>query len=207
MNADNTNKETMTSREIPISDDNQKNPSEAGDASTENIVEGKGASKSDHDAMVQVLEDRVRELEVENESLRDQRLRAIADLDNARRRAQQDVLNTVRYANEDMLKKILPIVDDFVRSVESGEENKDFESFYNGVVLIKNKLMKLLDEVEVKEIEALGEEFNVDLHEAMMRQPSDQPENTVVTVLEPGYTYKDKVIRHARVIVSAGDAN
>ena len=206
MNADNTIKGTMTSREIPISDEKgtpQEKKTDAG-AAHEDIV-GSHAAGTEHDEMIRVLEERVRELETETEALREQRLRAIAELDNARRRAQQDVLNTVRYANEDLLKKFLPIVDDFTRSVESGAETKDFASFYEGVVLIKNKLMKLLEELDVKKIEALGTPFNVDLHEALMRQPSDQPEDTVVTELEPGYTYKDKVIRHAKVIVSAGE--
>lgn len=202
----------MTSREIPISDaeDTPKAQEENSSGDVENVheemVEGQDAAAAkDHDAMVRVLEERVRELETENEGLREQRIRAIADLDNARRRAQQDVLNTVRYANEDLLKKFLPIVDDFVRSVESGAETKDFNSFFEGVALIKNKLMKMLDELDVKQIEALGEPFNVDFHEALMRQPSDKPEDTVVAELEPGYTYKDKVIRHAKVIVSSGE--
>lgn len=193
----------MTSREIPISDD--KDTPQGKKAEGHEEIVGSHASASEHDEMIRVLEERVRELETETESLREQRLRAIAELDNARRRAQQDVLNTVRYANEDLLKKFLPIVDDFVRSVESGAETGDFTSFYEGVVMIKNKLMKMLEELEVKKIEALGTPFNVDLHEALMRQPSDQPEDTVVTELEPGYTYKDKVIRHAKVIVSAGE--
>ncbi len=202
----------MTSREIPISDgeDTPKAQHDNSSSNVENVHEGMVesqdvAAEKDHDAMVRVLEERVRELETENEGLREQRIRAIADLDNARRRAQQDVLNTVRYANEDLLKKFLPIVDDFVRSVESGAETKDFNSFFEGVALIKNKLMKMLEELDVKQIEALGEPFNVDFHEALMRQPSDKPEDTVVAELEPGYTYKDKVIRHAKVIVSSGE--
>lgn len=191
----------MTRREIPISDGSeekmasQKNAGE--DAAGDTGVE-------DQSATIAMLEDRISTLEGENEGLRDQRLRAIAELDNARRRADQDVMNTVRYASADVLKKILPIVDDFVRSVDSGAENKDFNSFYEGIVLIKNKLMKLLDDEGVKRIEAVGTPFNVEFHEALMRQPSDQPEDTVVTELEPGYIYKDKVIRHAKVIVSAG---
>lgn len=191
----------MTSREIPISDDRDQNAQKGG--GHEDIA-GTHSENADHDATIAMLEDRVRTLESENEGLRDQRLRAIAELDNARRRADQDVLTAVRYASEEMLRKLLPIVDDFIRSVESGAENKDFNSFYEGVALIKNKLMKLLDDEQVTRIEALGKPFDVEFHEALMRQPSDQPEDTVVVELEPGYIYKDKVIRHAKVIVSAG---
>ena len=212
MTADKKIREIMTSREIPITDEQdtpkaqEENSSGKDENVHEEIVENPDvAAEKNHDEMIRVLEERVRELETETEGLREQRLRAIAELDNARRRAQQDVLNTVRYANEDLLKKFLPIVDDFNRSVESGAETKDFNSFFEGITLIKNKLMKLLEELDVKQIEALGEPFNVDFHEALMRQPSDKPEDTVVAELEPGYLYKDKVIRHTKVIVSAGE--
>lgn len=193
----------MTSREIPISDGHEENPAARGEQHEE-LAGAHNQAAGEHDATIAMLEDRVQTLESECEALRDQRLRAIAELDNARRRSEQDVLTAVRYASQDILKKLLPIVDDFVRSVDSGAENKDFASFYEGIVLIKNKMMKLLEGEQVKKIEAVGTPFNVEFHEALMRQPSDEPEDTVLAELEPGYTYKDKVIRHTKVIVSAG---
>lgn len=150
------------------------------------------------------LEARIAELEKENASLKEARLRAVADLDNARRRAQNDVANTVQYANEGLLTKILPILDDFHRSVDAGAESRDFESFFEGISLIRKKMAQTLSEIGVERIETVGKEFNVDEHEALMQQPSDEPEGTVVAELEPGYRYKDRVIRHAKVIVSGG---
>ena len=149
------------------------------------------------------LESRVAELEEEVASLKEGRLRAIADMENARRRAQQDVLNTVQYANADLLKKLLPILDDFHRSIESGAETKDFDAFFRGIELIRNNFSKVLEEVGVERIETVGKEFDVEFHEALMRQPSDEPEGTVLAELEPGYVYKDRVLRHAKVIVAA----
>lgn len=195
----------MTSRKIHISDSEDENTTRKEGAPHEDLMESHHQTEGSHDETVEMLEKRVRELETENETLRDQRLRAIADLDNARRRADQDVLTAVRYASEDVLKKLLPVVDDFIRSVESGAETKDFNSFYEGVAMIRNKLMKLLEDEQVKRIEAVGTPFDVEFHEAMLRQPSDQPEDTVIAELEPGYMYKDKVLRHAKVIVSAGE--
>ena len=202
----------MTEREIPISDGKEKGMTEehvqqeeSNEHHEELVNPGQGASaSSDHDAVVEMLEKRIKELEGENETLRDQRLRAIADLDNARRRAEQDVMTTVQYANEGLLKKILPIVDDFERSVESTTEEQGMDPFVKGVAMIRNKFAKLLEEEGVTKIKALGEPFDVEFHEAMMRQPSDEPEDIILNELEPGYIYKGKVIRHAKVIVSAG---
>ncbi len=149
------------------------------------------------------LQSRIEELEKENAALKEGRLRAVAELDNARRRSQNEVLNAARYANEDLLKKLLPILDNFHRSIESGAETKDFEAFYQGVAMIRDLVSKTLGEVGVKRIETVGKEFDVDFHEALMRQPSDEPEGTILQELEPGYLYKDKVIRHAKVVVAA----
>ena len=185
----------MNEREIPISDGK-------GQTEEEHLTGG-GEAMDEKETVTGILEARVKELEEENESLRDQRIRAIADLDNVRRRAEQDLLTTIQRANERLLMKLLPIIDDFERSVENGAESLGEDPFFKGVEMIKSKLAKLLDEEGVERIEAVGKPFDVELHEALMRQPSDQPENTVVSELEPGYTYKGKVLRHAKVIVSA----
>lgn len=188
----------MNRKNIPISDVEDQ---QAANATEEQV---NGTKPEGFDEEIEMLAARVRELEQENEGLREQRLRAIADLDNARRRAQEDVLKTVQYANADLLKKILPILDDFERSIEHGTTAREFESFFTGVAMIRDKVKKTLEEIGVKRMETVGQEFDVELHEALMRQPSELPEGTVVAELEPGYLYKDKVIRHARVIVSAG---
>ncbi len=180
----------MSKREIPIDDSKD---SGIGINEPQQSAEGSEG-----------LDERLAALEQENQRLRDQAIRAVADLENFRRRAAQERDQVVQYANERLLKAVLPIVDDFHRSVESGEQNKDFQSFYQGITMIYDKLRKILDAQGVKKIETAGEPFNVDLHEALMRQPSDAPEDTVISELEPGYMYGDRVLRHAKVIVSAG---
>jgi molecular chaperone GrpE len=160
---------------------------------------------NDHEIAESGAEDRIAELEAENKRLRDQALRTVDDMENLRRRSQQEQARIIEYANERLLKELLPIVDDFRRSVEAGSQSKDYDTFYQGVQMVQNKIEKILEGQGVKKIEAVGEEFNVDLHDAMMRQPSDAPEGTVITELEPGYLYGDRVLRHAKVIVSAGN--
>lgn len=149
-------------------------------------------------------EERITALEADNQRLRDQALRAVADLDNFRRRAAQEREQIIQFANDRLLRALLPIIDDFQRSVESGSQTSDYQSFYQGVAMISDKLARMLESQGVKKIPTVGEHFDVNLHEALMRQPSDAPEDTVISELEPGYTYGDKVLRHAKVIVSAG---
>lgn len=143
-------------------------------------------------------------LKEENARLRDQALRSLAEVENVRRRAAAERESVVQYANEGLFKELLPIVDDFRRSVESGEKARDFEPFFKGIALINDKFGRLLEQFGVAPIPTVGEAFDVELHEALMRQPSDAPEGTIIGEIEPGYTYSGKVIRHARVIVSAG---
>lgn len=178
----------MSKREIPI------------DESEETTANAETADTGGEEGP----EERMNALEQENQRLRDQAVRTVAELENFRRRAQQEREQLVLFANDRLLRSILPIVDDFSRSVESGGQSRDFESFYQGVSMIYDKLLKLLDAQGVKRMEVVGKPFNVDFHEALMRQPSDAPEDTVITELEPGYTYGDRVLRHAKVIVSAG---
>ncbi|MBC8145794.1 MAG: nucleotide exchange factor GrpE [bacterium] len=147
---------------------------------------------------------RIAELEAENQQLRDKALRSVADLENVRRRAETERQQTLEYANEQLLRQLLPVVDDFERSVESGGKTPDFEALFRGIQLIHSNLAKLFERIGVKRMATVGEPFDVHLHEAVMRQPSELPEDTVVIEVEPGYMYHDRVLRHAKVIISAG---
>jgi molecular chaperone GrpE len=170
------------------------------------VNEGEGKNTNQQvDEANGMNDDRVAELEAENRKLRDQALRTIADMENLRRRTQQEQSRMVEYANERLLRELLPIVDDFRRSVDAGEQSHDFDSFFQGIQLVNAKLEKLLDAQGVKRMDVVGKPFDVNLHDAMMHQPSDAAEGTVITELEPGFMYGDKVLRHAKVIVSAGN--
>lgn len=183
----------MSTREIPIDEPE-------GTMNDSNADEAQAAAQPE----LESPEMRIEALEDEKNRLRDQALRAVADLENFRRRAMAERQQIIEYANERLLRELLPIVDDFTRSVESGSQTRDFDGFFQGVTMISGKLLKLLEQQGVKKIETAGMEFDVNLHEALMRQPSDAPEDTVISELEPGYMYGDRVLRHAKVIVSAG---
>ena len=148
-------------------------------------------------------QEKIHLLENEIEELKDKILRKSAEFENFKRRTENDQLNLLLYAAESFICKLLPIVDDFERSIKHMESTSDIDSVKEGAGLIYHKFIKLLDEQGVKKIESKGKPFDVNYHEAVMQQKAENVDpHTVIEELECGYLYKDKVIRHAKVIVS-----
>jgi len=147
--------------------------------------------------------EKIQLLENEVEELKDKVLRKAAEFENYKRRTENDQLNLLTYGAESFISKLLPIIDDFERSMKHLENANENDSLKEGMVLIYDKFVKILDEQGVKKIESKGKPFDVNYHEAIMQQKADNvPPHTVIDEIENGYIYKDKVIRHAKVIVS-----
>lgn len=148
-------------------------------------------------------EEKIKSLEAEVNKYKELMLRKAAEFENYKRRTENDQLNLLKYAAESLIIKLLPTIDDLDRSLLHFNEETDVQNIKEGVQLIYNKFLKTLDEQGVKRIESIGQPFNVDFHEALMTRADDSvPPQTVVDELETGYIYKDRVIRHAKVIVS-----
>ena len=142
------------------------------------------------------------DLEEKVNSLQDSLLRKVAEFENYKRRTENDQLNLLKYAAESFILKVLPVYDDLGRSVDHLSES-NLESIKEGLKLVHQKFTKILEEQGVKKLETKGKEFDVDYHEALMQQPSTKLEpNTILEEIEAGYMYKDKVIKHAKVVVS-----
>ena len=142
------------------------------------------------------------DLEEKVNSLQDSLLRKVAEFENYKRRTENDQLNLLKYAAESFILKVLPVYDDLGRSVDHLSES-NLESIKEGLKLVHQKFTKILEEQGVKKLETKGKEFDVDYHEALMQQPSAKLEpNTILEEIEAGYMYKDKVIKHAKVVVS-----
>ncbi len=157
-----------------------------------------------HEITTEELQKRIEELEKESSEWREKFLRKAAEFENYKRRTEIDQLNLINYAAESFIKKILPVVDDFERSLEHINDSNDYGKLKEGVQLIYNKLLKVLEEQGIKKIEAVGKPFDVHYHEALMQKVDDSvPPHTVIDELEKGYLYKDKVIRHSKVVVSS----
>jgi molecular chaperone GrpE len=147
--------------------------------------------------------EKIKQLENEVEELKDKILRKSAEFENYKRRTENDQINLLTYAAESFITKLLPIIDDFERSIKHIESAGDINSLKEGMSLIYDKFIKLLDEQGVKKIESKGKPFDVNFHEAVLQQKAENvPPHTVLDELECGYMYKDKVIRHTKVIVS-----
>lgn len=145
---------------------------------------------------------RIESLSIENEQLRDQLLRKAAEFENYKRRTEIESGNLVKYAGESIVTKMLPIYDDLKRSLDHAD-SKNSESLIKGIQLVYDKFSRILKEIGVEKIDAKGKEFDFNFHEALMQKEVEGvPPHTVIEEVEPGYVYKDKVIRHSKVIVS-----
>ena len=146
---------------------------------------------------------KITELETQLQELKDTLLRKAAEFENYKRRTENEQMNLLKYAAENFIVKLLPIIDDFERSLQHIDDAQDKEAIKQGIKLVYDKLMKLLDEQGVKKIDAVGKPFDVEFHEALMQRKDDSVEpHTVLDEVEKGYLYKDKVIRHSKVVVS-----
>jgi len=150
------------------------------------------------------------QLESKVNELQDKLLRKAAEFENYKRRTENDQLNLLSFAAESFITKILPVIDDFERSLDHISDADSAEAIKEGIMLVYDKLIKILEEQGIKKIDSVGKPFNVDYHDALMQIKDDTvPAHTVVEEVEKGYLYKNKVIKHAKVIVSedAGEEN
>jgi molecular chaperone GrpE len=146
---------------------------------------------------------KLKELHKELQEQKDKYLRLSADFDNFRKRTLREKMDLSRQAGEEIFTRILPVLDDLERALISIGEARDMEAVKEGMILIHNKLKEYLSQQGVKEIEALHQDFNTDVHEAVSQIPSEKEEmkGKVVDVLEKGYFLNDKVIRYSKVVI------
>jgi molecular chaperone GrpE len=192
----------MTENTVPKNEELEKKKSEEF-PSAEVPEEALLPAPTEPPSEIESLKAKIAELEKSVELYKDQFLRKAADFENFKKRTENDYLNMTSYANEALIADILPVIDDLARSLAAGKARREFGAFYKGVELIQAKLMKILEARGLKPIEALGQEFNVDYHEALMQMPKENvAPHTVIEEVEKGYMLHDKVIRHAKVIVA-----
>ncbi len=159
--------------------------------------------ESADDEITKSYEAKISELSEQVKQLNDRLLRKVAEFENYKRRTENDQLNLLNYAAEGFIIKLLPVIDDFERSLSHIKDAEDINAIKNGIKLVYDKFIKILKEASVQKMDSVGKPFNVDQHDALMQQKDDSvPPHTVLQEVETGYIYKDKVIRHAKVIVS-----
>jgi len=171
----------------------------------ENSKDDKKAKKGFFSKGKSKLDEAKEELEKANykiAEINDKYLRLYSEFDNFRKRTIKEKSDIYKTAGEDVILSIISIVDDFERALKNTEDNDENKAHREGLELIFNKFNKILENKNVIEIDAMGKEFDTDLHEAITQipAPSEDMKDKVIDVVEKGYTMNDKVIRFAKVV-------
>ena len=137
------------------------------------------------------------------EELTDRLTRKMAEFDNSRKRTDKENGQMYEIGAKDIIEKILPVVDNFERGLGSMSEEDKSTPFAEGMEKIYKQLMTTLDGIGVKPIEAVGQEFNPDFHNAVMHEENEEAgENIITEEFQKGYMYRDSVVRHSMVKVA-----
>ena len=151
------------------------------------------------------LEQRLAELEAERDTAIADLQRVAADFDNYRKRTARDQEALVARAHERLVKELLPVLDDLERALDAAAKHEEVE-LEEGVRLVHRELSHVLAQEGLVAIESDGR-FDPHEHEALLTQPSEAEEGAILEVIQKGYRLGDRVLRPARVVVSAGDTN
>lgn len=141
--------------------------------------------------------------DIQIEELTDKVKRTMAEFENFRKRNEREKTHMYEVGAKDIIEKMLPVVDNFERGLTSIPEDQKDGAVAQGMEMIYKQMITALEEIGVKEIEALGKEFDPNFHNAVMHEDNDEAgENIIVEVFQKGYTYRDAVIRYSMVKVA-----
>ena len=137
------------------------------------------------------------------EELTDRLTRQMAEFDNFRKRTEKEKSQMYEIGAKDIIEKILPVVDNFERGLAAVSEEDKEDPFIQGMDKVYKQLMTTLDGIGVKPIDAVGQEFNPDFHNAVMHEENEEAgENVITEEFQKGYMYRDSVVRHSMVKVA-----
>jgi molecular chaperone GrpE len=146
--------------------------------------------------------EKTNKLQEKVDELEDRVKRQMAEFDNFRKRSEKEKSAMFETGAKSVVEKILPVVDNFERGLAGLSEDEIKQPFAEGMNMVYKQLMTELEKLEVKPIEAVGCEFNPDLHNAVMQVESEEYESGIIAQeLQRGYTYRDSVVRHSMVAV------
>lgn len=188
----------------------EEEPEDENTPSVEDLATAAAEAEADYagddsSAMRAALEQKNREIA----EAQDRYLRTYAEFENYRKRTQRDMADFRKYANEQMALDLLTVVDHLGLAIKHGQESGgNSQGLQEGVELVRKQFLDLLEKYGIKPFKAEGEPFDPKLHDAMMQVETDSlPENTVAQVFQEGFTYHEKILRHARVGVSKRPAD
>lgn len=196
----------MNSEQEEKMDRNEQMDSEAVEAAdVEHMQEGEATSEAEGKAAEEAQEEpaELKEARAQAEELQQRLLRAQADFDNFRRRTMKEKEELAQYASSKLVTQLLPVLDNFERALAAAQTGSEEQSFVKGVDMIFRQFMQVLEQEGVKAMNAVGEPFNPEFHQAIMQVESEEhEEGIVVEEVQKGYMLKDRVLRPAMVKVS-----
>jgi len=141
-------------------------------------------------------------LKKEKQDIQDKHVRLKAEFENFRRRKSEEFTKLLQYDGEDVIKGFLPIIDDLKRMIAS-DEDTSLETLKDGAIMVESKIHKFFDKLNVEPFAEKGDKMNPEMHDAMLtKQDKSMDDDCILEVFESGYTFREKVIRHAKVIVN-----
>ena len=168
---------------------------------TSNKKEKKEKTKQKVTEKASKKESDFKKVESELNTLKDKHIRLKAEFENFRRRKSEEISKLLQYEGENVIKGFLPILDDIDRMINT--DNTSEKSLKDGMVLMDSKIQKYFETLEITPFGDKGDLMNPEIHDAMLTQEDDNFEDgAILEVFEKGYRYRDKVIRHAKVIVN-----
>ena len=165
-------------------------------------------NKEESDSQESKIEEEKPESSIEEElnNVHDRHLRLRAEFDNYKKRSEREFSRLLKYEGKEVIISFLGIADDVQRMLDSDDVDgsTNVESLLEGVTLIRDKLLRKLKSLQVEPFDSEGVKFDPEIHDAMMTENSEEHEDgIIIQEFEKGYRYKDKVIRHAKVIVNS----
>lgn len=176
----------------------------------ENPTEGNNPSEGDtpqslEDAMEVIarMQVELRDAKAKADEAQAQAMRLQADFVNFRKRQEKEATQTIRFANEDLLTKLLPILDNFDRTLDTIEKTDNLTAVKDGIFMVAKSMRKQLNKVGLEPIESKGKTFDSEIHEAITTIPVEEEaqKGIVIDEVEKGYKLKDRVIRYSKVVV------
>jgi molecular chaperone GrpE len=152
-------------------------------------------------------EDNPGDLQADLDRFRDLALRSQADFENYKKRSAREKEEAIKYANSTLLERLIPIVDNFDLGLEAARSEGEQSPVFSGMSMVLKQLMDFLTDQGLQPIDATGQKFDPNLHEAIAHEPSEKfPEGVVVRQTRRGYRMKDRLLRPSSVVVSSGSA-
>jgi molecular chaperone GrpE len=183
-------------RKIPVTDSTDDEPAQPAAEPTSKTV---GADPAEDDS--------TEALQADLNRFRDLALRSQADFENYKKRCTREKEEAIKYANSALLEKLIAIIDNFELGLEAARAEGENSAVFSGMSMVLKQLMDFLTEHGLQAIDATGQKFDPNLHEAIAHEPSDQfPEGVVLRQTRRGYRMRDRLLRPSSVVVSSGAA-